>query len=340
MQFGNVLHVHNVNEALPLALQMLNKYGVSASSRGMQTLRLPGPFSTVYAFPEERVLFDPIRDANPFFHLIEALWILSGSNTVQLPQHFLSSITRFSDNGKTFHGAYGHRLRNAFGFDQIEAAIRVLRDKPDSRQVVMSIWHPACDLGYNTKDTPCNDMVMLDIVDGKLNMTVCNRSNDAIWGAYGANAVQFSILQEYMAASIGVETGVYVQQSNNFHVYLDNPFWLKFKQGEYEHGHIHNPYSMMVVRPWPLASDKDETRAVMADCVNLNELAERGQQELGYTGFVSPFFQMVVAPAIKAYEAYKRRDFSLALEYVATVSARDWRKAMKEWIIRRQEKAA
>jgi hypothetical protein len=53
-------------------------------------------------------------------------------------------------------------------------------------------------------------------------MTVCCRSNDMLWGAYGANVVHFSILQEVIAIELGVGIGVYRQVSNNFHLYTDN----------------------------------------------------------------------------------------------------------------------
>ena len=52
-------------------------------------------------------------------------------------------------------------------------------------------------------------------------MTVCNRSNDIIWGMLGANTVHLSMLQEYMAARLRMEVGVMRQFSNNAHVYLD-----------------------------------------------------------------------------------------------------------------------
>ena len=48
---------------------------------------------------------------------------------------------------------------------------------------------------------------ILKIKNGRLQMTVHCRSNDIIWGTYGANAVHFSILQEYVAARIGVDLG-------------------------------------------------------------------------------------------------------------------------------------
>jgi hypothetical protein len=337
-QFGASLRVRNVNEALPLGLQMLSKYGNPAESRGLHTLRVNGPVSTIYERPEERVLFDSIRDANPFFHLIESLWILGGSNRIDLPRMFLGNIERFSDNGVTFHGAYGHRLRRAFGFDQIIKAIEMLVSKPDTRQCVLSIWHPQMDMGTNTKDMPCNDLIMLDVVNGRLNMTVCNRSNDAIWGAYGANAVQFSMLQEFIAIYAKLERGFYVQQSNNYHVYTDNPFWLKFRQGEYVHGHVYNPYTTEQVHARPIAQNTMDAVLLLADCEGMCLQVENGE-ELRTFEYRSSFGQQVVSPAVRGYELYKMKCYESALDALEEVAAPDWRLAMQQWVGRRAEKA-
>lgn len=337
-QFGAILRARNVNEALPLGLQILQTYGKPAESRGLHTLRVPGPVSTIYERPEERVLFDSIRDANPFFHLIESLWILGGSNRVELPSMFLEGIKRFSDDGVTFHGAYGHRLRKAFGFDQIIRAIELLVSKPDTRQCVMSIWHPELDMRANTKDMPCNDLIMLDVVNGRLNMTVCNRSNDAIWGAYGANAVQFSMLQEFIAIYAKLERGFYVQQSNNFHVYTDNPFWLKFKQGEYEHGHVYNPYTIEQVQARPIAQNTMDAVQLLSDCEGMCQQVENGEN-LEHFEYRSSFGQLVVRPAVRAYGLYKLKRYENAIKALDEVAAEDWRLAMTDWVMRRAEKA-
>lgn len=337
-RYGAILRVNNVNEALPLGLTLLQERGVLSESRGLHTMRIPGPVSTVYSQPRQRVLFDTIRDANPFFHLIESLWILSGSNRVELPKYFLDNISQFSDDGVVFHGAYGHRLRNAFGFDQIERACEMLKRKPDTRQVVMSIWNPIMDLDKSTKDMPCNDMIMLDIVEGQLNMTVCNRSNDAVWGAYGANAVQFSMLQEFIALMTGTQVGYYVQQSNNYHVYTDNPFWLKFREGEYEHGHVHNPYSLGSVYPYPLAVDAEDALMLYYDCIRMATQVEQGENLL-HVEYVSEFGRTMVGPIVTAYSLYKMKLYASAVAVLEELPASDWRLAMTEWVQRRAQKA-
>jgi hypothetical protein len=334
--FGHGITARNVNEALPLALDLLRSQGLPACSRGINTIRLNGPLSTVYVNPMERVLFDQHRNANPFFHLIEALWILSGSNTAALPGLMLPSLLNYSDNGRTFHGAYGYRLAHAFGFDQLETVIHLLQKKPDTRQAVLSIWHPELDLGAGTKDTPCNDMIMLDIVDEALNMTVCNRSNDAIWGAYGANAVQFSVLQEWLASSIGVGVGYYVQQSNNLHIYPDNPFWIDFLADKHDAGHVTNPYISKVVCPKPLARSPAEASLFRKDCMALNYEAEHGAglrvlAEVGDT----EYFQTVVSPMLYAYAAHRDGDYRRAWELTHAIQAEDWRLACTQWVDRR-----
>lgn len=58
-----------------------------------------------------------------------------------------------------------------------------------------------------------------------LDMTVTNRSNDLLWGLLGSNYVCFSLLQEYMAARLGVQVGLYHHFTNNLHVYKDRPDW-------------------------------------------------------------------------------------------------------------------
>lgn len=349
--YGHGISVDNVNEALPLALSMLRDSGIAHTSRGLETLEMNGPVTTIYRTPQRRVLFDYIRDANPFFHLMESMWILAGSDTVNLPAYFLPSITKFSDNGKTFHGAYGCRLRHYRGIDldsggpgtytteidQLRDVVELLRTKPDTRQAVLSIWDPALDLGSDTKDVPCNDMIMLSIRDGRLNMTVCNRSNDVILGAYGANVVQFSVLQEWLAAAIGVNVGFYVQQSNSFHVYTENPFWQSFLAGKYEHGHIHNPY-MELTDIYPIALNPEEARLVQRDAEVLNAAAEEGDLR-SVRDYSSPFFNRVIVPAITAYALYKAGHYDEAMVKLRYVDALDWRYAMTHWVQRRKVRA-
>ncbi len=185
------------------------------------------------------------RDINIFFLLAEAMWIALGRKDVAFLTLFNKKMSDFSDDGKTFHAPYGYRLRHfgirtedsfvddnlnaSKGYDQVIDAIKIFTENPNSRQVVMSIWNPNFDLGYKTKDIPCNDMVMLKIRNGKLITTIQNRSNDLHWGL-PTNIFQFSFLTELMAGVLGVELGTQTHNSQSLHIYEWNDIASKMSE--------------------------------------------------------------------------------------------------------------
>jgi hypothetical protein len=178
---------------------------------------------TQYDHPWERVLWDAQRDCNPFFHLFESLWMLAGRNDVAYLMTFNQKMADFSDDGVIFNGAYGHRWRTHFGFDQLEECITILKREPTTRRCIMTMWD-AADLTKKSKDLPCNLAAKFEMRNGCLNLTIFNRSNDVILGAYGANSVHMSFLLEYVACCVGLPMGKYWQISGNYHVYEDT--WL------------------------------------------------------------------------------------------------------------------
>lgn len=185
------------------------------------------------------------RDINIFFLLAEAMWIALGRKDVAFLTLFNKKMSDFSDDGKTFHAPYGYRLRHfgirtedsfidenlnaSKGYDQVIDAIKIFTENANSRQVVMSIWNPNFDLGYKTKDIPCNDMVMLKIRNGKLITTIQNRSNDLHWGL-PTNIFQFSFLTELMAGALGVELGTQTHNSQSLHIYEWNDIASKMSE--------------------------------------------------------------------------------------------------------------
>ena len=71
-----VLRVRNVNHALPLGLTLLYDSGIARKSRAGNVIEYPEPVATVYSRPRDRVLFSYERNANPFFHFMEGLWMV------------------------------------------------------------------------------------------------------------------------------------------------------------------------------------------------------------------------------------------------------------------------
>lgn len=229
------LRVRNVQEAYVRGLALLREHGVWEDTRNGRALVLPEPMITIYERPIERVLLDPSRDANPFFHLMEAIWMLAGRADVASLLPFNKALAQYSDDGLVYHGAYGHRWRQHFTIwanmdpehmrplDQVRRVIELLRVNPADRRCVIQMWDAETDLGRDGKDFPCNTQLFFRARGQDdcpvLDMTILNRSNDAVWGAYGANAVHFSVLQEFIAAACGMQTGRMIQFSNNFHAY-------------------------------------------------------------------------------------------------------------------------
>lgn len=353
----HVLDVLTVNDALPAGLAYLANEGRRANSRNGAVLVAPGPVATVYKRPTGRVLFDPVRDINPFFHLFEALWIIQGRQDVGFLKLFNSKMAEYSDNGYTFHAAYGHRLRYAQGFDQIEAAVNLLKKDPDSRRAVLQIWDASSDY-RDSKDLPCNDMIFLRINEGALDLTVANRSNDVIWGAYGTNAVQFSILQEYIAALLGVGIGTYTQISHNYHVYTDLPYWKQWSQRYSSGGMTHVSGTSLYdfdttaggCLPTPIFTDSiDQASRDLNTMFEAFDGSMLYPKQAGYAwvdkliesnSLKSFTFITTVLPMLNAWAMHKRGKTRNALMYLQGTKDQscDWIRCSTEWLRRRVEK--
>lgn len=318
----HVIKVRNVNEALGEGFAWLKVAGVTEDSRNGAVCVAPGPVITEYSHPTERVLFNADRDANPVFHLLESIWMLAGRSDSAWLLPYNKRMKIYAEESGNIHGAYGKRWRSFFGFDQILSIIRELSSNPNSRRAVMAMWSPAADLGANKKDLPCNTHIYFDVRNG-LNMTVCCRSNDALWGAYGANVVHFSMLQELIAAGLGVSVGVYRQMSNNFHAYTDVPTVAKFLDCPPT---WHSKYPGPVV---PMILQSETIDEFYTDCHTLLRDGAVGV-------FNTSFFHRVVSPLMSVYDMRKAGDrwWRAALAGVADC---DWKRAFVEWADRRED---
>jgi hypothetical protein len=322
----------SVSYALAGGLDHLLRDGVQEPSRNGPVLVAPRQVTTIYEYPTERVLFGPIRDANPFFHLMESLWMLAGRNDIAFPARFNARMSEYSDDGKVQWGAYGHRWRHWFGHDQVQRAIKELKDNAVSRRAVVGMWDPEKDPAMIEagRDVPCNTHIYFDARGGRVNMTVCCRSNDVIWGAYGANAVHFSILLEYVAAHVGSPVGEYRQMSNNFHAYL-NPFpreKLKAIRDEALHTDFY-----MTASP---AKGVSPRSMVVSPTLWDRELGMFLCEAPG--PYNEPFFAGTAWPMLWAWEAWKRKDFATAVQHANDIESPDWRVAALGWVARRQAK--
>ena len=341
-----VIEATNINDALVQGIDLLVKHGMRRDSRNGATLEIQEPVTTVFRRPWNHVLLNPARDANPFFHLMESLWILAGREDVAFVSEFNSNISNYSDDGIVFNAAYGYRLRNGVinaHLDQLQQAIDILRTDPNSRQVVCQIWDEDDLYDPITKDKACNLEILFKIrtVDEapKLCMTVYNRSNDIIWGLYGANVVQFSMIQEYVSAHLGILMGPYTHVSDSFHAYTEGKGGEVF-QATYKdlyNNKYHDTYAMIPMQRMRLS------------ITNINQFEHDLQGFFlmydmdGIDGilntphhvWVSDYFRQLVLPTLRIYAMYKAKDTTAIPPILAGIIDGYWRTACHIWLTNR-----
>lgn len=161
---------------------------------------------------------------NPAFAIAEVVWIVSGRRDSAFLNYWNPALPKFAGTGKNYHGAYGYRIRKHMGLDQLDRAYQALQKNPDTRQVVLQIWDSAEDFpqedgGPTDPDIPCNVCSFAKIRNEKLEWTQILRSNDLFLGV-PHNFVQFTSLQEILAAWLGIDVGHYRHIADCLHIYV------------------------------------------------------------------------------------------------------------------------
>lgn len=341
--------------------QMVKEFSLHAypmKSRNGDVLRLPGVTTVTLLAPREKVCFLESRDANPFFHLIEALAMIANENSVELLSFFASNMKSFSDNGRSYNAFYGTRARSTWG-DQIDDVIRILRDDPDSRQAVVSLWDPA-DLNRQTKDKACNMMMVFTREGNRIDMTTFNRSNDAVWGFMtGANMVHFPFFLEYVACALDCVVGQWHHSSANMHVYTWNEKWVKIVEEsgpEFKGAVESDPYPVNGVSMVELFAGSKNRRLFDTEVGSVIFEMKRWVEDfndgklprdiLDPGGRITPILRSVAIPAFNAFKIYKlaRRDnkkftgddYSACQEHINKMPRScDWKIAMERWLVSR-----
>lgn len=176
--------------------------------------------------PQQRWLTLRTPPLNPAFAVAELAWIFGGHNDAGFLNFWNRQLPRYAGYGATYAGAYGYRLRQQFGFDQLDRAYHALMHNPDSRQVVLQLWDARLDLPHEdgspqSPDIPCNLTSLLKIRSGQLEWTQIMRSNDAFRGI-PYNFIQFMTVQEVVAGWLDIPVGTYTHYADSFHAYAED----------------------------------------------------------------------------------------------------------------------
>ena len=193
-------------------VQHVLKYGKEAAPRGMKTREI-----------EDAVIrIENVRHTLPLgvgrgtvagIGAVEACQLLAGASMPKLVIEVGPAFANFAEDNGLFHGAYGLRTQ-----DQYAPVIQRLKQDPDSRQAVVTIWNPELDLLPEKRDYPCTILHQFRIRDNKLNMSVYMRSND-VWLGAAYDFFQFTRVQIAIASVLGIAPGSYAHHVGSLHIY-------------------------------------------------------------------------------------------------------------------------
>lgn len=162
--------------------------------RGLETRELI--HSTVHVDMRQPVITVPERKLNYRFMAAEAFWILAGLDSVDQIAPWNKNIAAFSDDGKTFAGAYGPRIS-----EQLDYVVAKLFEDRDTRQAGLTIWRPN---PAPSRDIPCTVAIWFQIREPVLHSSVFMRSSDA-WLGLPYDIFNFSMLAHLVAARLNAD---------------------------------------------------------------------------------------------------------------------------------------
>lgn len=187
MWLGNKLVGTTANDTWLLLLDHVLERGFVVTPRDQKTLEV---LNMVTQFPMRKpIVTIKARELGYRFMFAEAMWILTGDNTVATIKPYSKYISQFSDDGKTFFGAYGPKVKEQLAY----VMGNLMRDEY-SRQAVINIWRESPPY---SKDIPCTLSVQWLIREDLLHCLVTMRSSD-IWLGWPYDNFNFTMVSAYL----------------------------------------------------------------------------------------------------------------------------------------------
>lgn len=152
----------------------------------------------------------------------EFLWYLAQSDTIDFIKYYAPEYPKHVQVDEHGHvvAAYGPRLFNFRGVDQVRQVIELMKARPGSRQAVIQLFD-CSDLAAQNRDVPCTCTVQFLCRNGTLDAITVMRSNDAVRGL-PHDVFAFTMLQEIIARSLTAEVGTYRHWVGSLHFYHED----------------------------------------------------------------------------------------------------------------------
>lgn len=155
----------------------------------------------------------------------ELLWFLKGDTNIKyLHDNKVSIWDEWADAGGNLGPVYGHQWRSwdtADGrtIDQISEVVRLIKEKPDSRRMMVSAWNPG-DVDKMALP-PCHVMFQFYVANEKLSCQLYQRSADIFLGV-PFNIASYALLTMMMAQVTGLQPGDFIHTFGDAHIYLNH----------------------------------------------------------------------------------------------------------------------
>ncbi|MDE1548462.1 thymidylate synthase [Jeotgalibaca caeni] len=119
------------------------------------------------------------------------------------------------------YGSQWRRWKTSQGatIDQLKDVIEMIKQKPDSRRLIVSAWNPE-DVPHMALP-PCHTLFQFYVADGKLSCQLYQRSADVFLGV-PFNIASYALLTHLIANETGLEVGDFIHTFGDAHLYLNH----------------------------------------------------------------------------------------------------------------------
>ena len=165
----------------------------------------------------------------------ELLWFLKGDTNVRyLQENGVRIWNEWATTSGDLGPVYGKQWRewmapNGESIDQISQVVRMIREKPNSRRLIVSAWNPAdlpdesltprqnVEIGKMAL-APCHTFFQFYVNQGKLSCQLYQRSCDVFLGL-GFNIPSYALLVHMIAQQCDLDVGDFIWTGGDVHIY-------------------------------------------------------------------------------------------------------------------------
>jgi thymidylate synthase len=155
----------------------------------------------------------------------ELLWFLQGdTNVAYLHRNNVTIWDEWADADGNLGPVYGAQWRtwptaDGRSIDQIQRALDLIRNDPDSRRIIVSAWNVA-QLEQMAL-SPCHTLFQFYVANGRLSCQLYQRSADVFLGV-PFNIASYALLTHMLAQQSDLEPGEFIWTGGDCHLYLDH----------------------------------------------------------------------------------------------------------------------